>query len=107
METLFKNKIDVERKVKNIIAYKLGLDEKKVTPQSNFSDNFYADFLDIVDLVMEFEEEFNISIPADQIEKICTVSEAVESVMSNSGKQRMLNKIEMLASVHKAENIGV
>jgi acyl carrier protein len=88
MKTTFKNNTDFEGKVKAIIACKLGVDEKEITPQANFSDNLYADFLDMVDLVMEFEKEFNISIPDDQIEKISTVSEAIASVRKN-GKQKM------------------
>ena len=90
METLIKNKIDYERRVKNIISHKLGIEEKQIKPESSFSETFYADFLDIVDIVMELEDAFNISIPADQIEKISTVSEAIDSV-KNNGKQRFSN----------------
>lgn len=84
METTFASISDIERKVKSIIAWKLGVSEKEITPDSNFSDNLYADEFDIVDLVMEFEKEFHISIPDKQIEKIRTVSEAVASIRKNS-----------------------
>jgi len=87
MKTAFSNISDIERKVKSIIAWKLGVSEKEITPQTSFSDNLFADKLDMVDIAMEFEKEFHISIPDDQIEKICTVSEAIESVRKN-GKQK-------------------
>jgi len=83
MEIAINNKTDFERKVNAIISYILGIDEKKITPQSNFRNNFYVDFLSMVDLVIEFEKEFNISIPDEQIEKINTVSEAHECIKRN------------------------
>ena len=86
METTFTNTADIEGKVKSIIAWKLGVSEKEITPQASFLDNFYADDLDMVDLVMEFEKEFHISIPDEQIEKISTVSQAIESVKENGKK---------------------
>lgn len=106
METQCETKIDYEGKVKTIIAYKLNVDEKKITPQSSFTENLDADFLDIVDMVMEFEDVFNISIPADQIEKISTVSEAIESVRKN-GRQSMLNKLMQLSLTSIPENKAI
>lgn len=88
METISANISDIERKVKSIIAWKLGVSEKEVTSQANFSNNLFADELDMVDIIMEFEKEFHISIPDDQIEKISTVSEAVARVKEN-GKQKV------------------
>lgn len=91
MEYSFKSRTDFEDRVKTIIAYELEVDKKTITPQSNFSRNFYADFLSMVYLVMEFEKEFNISIPDEQIEKIKTVSEAHECIRKN-GTQRFFYK---------------
>ena len=86
METASASISDIERKVRSIIAWKLGVSEKEITPQANFSDNLFADELDMVDIVMELEKEFHISIPDEQIEKISTLSEAIASVRKN-GKQ--------------------
>jgi len=97
MGTALKNKTDVERKVKSIIAYKLKVEEKKITSNSSFINDLDADFLGIVDLLMELEKEFKISIPDEQIEKISTVGQAIESVMNN-GNKNMLNKVERLSS---------
>ena len=84
---------DIEGKVKAIIADRLGIDEKKITLQSSFINDLDADSLDIVELVMEFEKEFEVSIPDDQAEKITTVGEAIENIKKNK-KQMVLNKVE-------------
>ncbi len=91
METVIENKIDFEKKVKTIIAYKLKVDENEINPLSNFVIDLDADFLGLVDLVMEFEKEFDISIPDGQIEKIITLNEAVENIRTYE-KQKMLNR---------------
>lgn len=71
---------DVQSKVKAIIVDKLGVDEKEVTPQASFTNDLGADSLDTVELIMEFEKEFNIAIPDDQAEKIGTVGEAISYI---------------------------
>jgi acyl carrier protein len=82
---------DIERKVKAIIYDKLGANEKIITPQSSFINDLGADSLDLVELVMEFEKEFNIAIPDDEEEKITTVGEAIEYIKKNI-EQRTENK---------------
>ena len=74
---------DIANKVKSIIVDKLGVDEKEVTPTASFTNDLGADSLDTVELIMEFEKEFNIAIPDDQAEKISTVGEAIAYIESN------------------------
>jgi acyl carrier protein len=74
---------DISSRVKSIIVDKLGVDEKEVTPQASFTNDLGADSLDTVELIMEFEKEFNIAIPDDQAEKISTVGEAVTYIEAN------------------------
>ncbi len=74
---------DIASKVKAIIVDKLGVDEAEVTPQKSFTNDLGADSLDTVELIMEFEKEFNISIPDDQAEKIATVGEAITYIENN------------------------
>lgn len=69
---------DVEAKVKNIIVDKLGVDESEVTHEANFTNDLGADSLDTVELIMEFEKEFDLSIPDEDAENIATVGDAVE-----------------------------
>ncbi|MEA3494495.1 MAG: acyl carrier protein [Bacteroidota bacterium] len=69
---------ETEGKVKEIIVEKLGVDESEVTPEASFTNDLGADSLDTVELIMEFEKEFNVSIPDDQAEKIGTVGEAIK-----------------------------
>ena len=71
---------DVTTKVKAIIVDKLGVDESEVTPTASFTDDLGADSLDTVELIMEFEKEFDIQIPDDQAEKIATVGDAVSFI---------------------------
>ena len=68
---------DVTTKVKAIIVDKLGVDEAEVTPTASFTDDLGADSLDTVELIMEFEKEFDIQIPDDKAEKIATVGDAI------------------------------
>ncbi len=75
---------DIATKVKAIIVDKLGVDEKEVTPTASFTNDLGADSLDTVELIMEFEKEFNIAIPDDQAEKIGTVGEAITYIEANS-----------------------
>ena len=75
---------DISTKVTAIIVDKLGVDEKEVTPTASFTNDLGADSLDTVELIMEFEKEFNIAIPDDQAEKISTVGEAISYIESNA-----------------------
>ena len=72
--------MSVEQKVKQIIVEQLGVDEAQVDPTASFVDDLGADSLDIVELVMELEEEFEITIPDEQAEKIKTVGEAIDYI---------------------------
>jgi acyl carrier protein len=74
---------DVASRVKAIIVDKLGVDENEVTPEASFTNDLGADSLDTVELIMEFEKEFNIAIPDDQAEKISTVGEAIAHITEN------------------------
>ncbi|MGZ3865345.1 MAG: acyl carrier protein, partial [Bacteroidia bacterium] len=67
---------EIAKKVTSIIVDKLGVEEKEVTPTASFTNDLGADSLDTVELIMEFEKEFNIAIPDDQAEKISTVGDA-------------------------------
>jgi len=71
---------DVAAKVKAIIVDKLGVDENEVTPEASFTNDLGADSLDTVELIMEFEKEFDLAIPDDQAEKISTVGEAIAHI---------------------------
>ena len=75
---------DIANRVKAIIVDKLGVDEKEVTPEASFTNDLGADSLDTVELIMEFEKEFNIAIPDDQAEKISTVGEAIAYIENNN-----------------------
>jgi acyl carrier protein len=74
---------DITSRVKAIIVDKLGVDEKEVTQEASFTNDLGADSLDTVELIMEFEKEFNIAIPDDQAENIQTVGQAVTYIESN------------------------
>ncbi len=76
---------DVQDKVTAIIVDKLGVDASEVSNDASFTNDLGADSLDTVELIMEFEREFNISIPDDQAEKIGTVGQAVEYITNNAG----------------------
>ncbi len=75
---------DIANKVKSIIVDKLGVDEKEVTPTASFTNDLGADSLDTVELIMEFEKEFNIAIPDEQAEKIATVGDAIAYIQANA-----------------------
>ena len=74
--------MDIEQKVKQIICEQLSVEESEVTPEASFVETLNADSLDIVELVMAFEETFNIEIPDDEAEKIRTVGNAFEYIKS-------------------------
>lgn len=67
-------------KVKDIIVEQLGVDEDKVTMEASFIDDLGADSLDIVELIMAFEEEFDVEIPDDEAEKIVTVGDVIDRI---------------------------
>jgi acyl carrier protein len=71
---------DVAAKVKAIIVDKLGVDESEVVPAASFTNDLGADSLDTVELIMEFEKEFDLAIPDDEAEKISTVGEAIAHI---------------------------
>ena len=74
----------VEERVKQIIVEQLGVDEGEVTPNASFVDDLGADSLDTVELVMAFEEAFEIEIPDEQAEKIRTVKDAIDYITAHS-----------------------
>lgn len=74
-------------KVKGIIVEQLGVEANEVTPEASFTDDLGADSLDIVELVMAFEEEFGIEIPDEEAEKISTVRDAVDYIDKHAGSE--------------------
>nr|BCX00756.1 MAG: acyl carrier protein [Bacteroidota bacterium] len=69
--------MDLEAKVKQIIVDKLGVDESEIRPEASFTNDLGADSLDTVELIMEFEKQFGITIPDEEAEKIATVGDAI------------------------------
>ena len=76
--------MSIEDKVKSIISDQLGVDLEEVVPAASFTDDLGADSLDIVELVMAFEEEFSIEIPDEDAEKIGKVEDAVGYISDNA-----------------------
>ena len=76
----------VEQKVKQIIVEQLGVDESQVDNTASFVDDLGADSLDIVELVMAFEEAFDIDIPDEDAEKIATVKDAIDYIENKKKK---------------------
>jgi acyl carrier protein len=74
----------VEDRVKGIICEQLGVEENEVTPAAKFIEDLGADSLDTVELVMAFEEEFDLEIPDEDAEKITTVGDAIQYIKENS-----------------------
>ena len=70
-------------RVKKIVVEHLGVEQEKVTEEASFIDDLGADSLDIVELVMAFEEEFGVEIPDDAAEKITTVKDAIDYIEAN------------------------
>jgi acyl carrier protein len=73
----------VEERVKEIICEQLGVEEEEVTPAAKFIEDLGADSLDTVELVMAFEEEFDLEIPDEEAEKIATVGDAIQYIKEN------------------------
>lgn len=78
-------KAEIETKVKQAIIDKLGVEESKITPDAHFINDLGADSLDTVELVMKFEEEFEIKIPDEDAEKITKVDDAINYIQSKLG----------------------
>ncbi len=74
---------EIGSRVKAIIVEKLGVDENEVTSEASFTNDLGADSLDTVELIMEFEKEFNIGIPDEQSENIVTVGDAIKYIEEN------------------------
>lgn len=75
--------MDIEKRVKEIIVEQLGVNESEVTPEAKFIDDLGADSLDLVELVMALEEEYNIEISDEDADKIQTVGDAIEYIKSH------------------------
>ena len=75
---------NIDERIKKIIVDKLGVDESEVTNEASFTNDLGADSLDTVELIMEFEKEFDISIPDEQAENIQTVGQAIEYLQANT-----------------------
>ena len=75
---------EIASRVKAIIVDKLGVEESEVTNEASFTNDLGADSLDTVELIMEFEKEFNISIPDDKAETIATVGDAISYIEANT-----------------------
>jgi acyl carrier protein len=78
----------LEEKVKQIIVEQLGVEENEVTATASFVDDLGADSLDVVELVMAFEEAFEIDIPDEDAEKILTVQQAIDYIKGHGGKMK-------------------
>ena len=74
---------DIAKKITSIIVDKLGVEESEVLPEASFTNDLGADSLDTVELIMEFEKEFNISIPDEKAENIGTVGDAISYLEEN------------------------
>jgi acyl carrier protein len=77
---------ETEEKVIEIVAEQMGVDKSEITRETSFVNDLNADSLDTVELVMEFEDEFELSIPDEEAEKIQTVGQAIDYIKSNSSK---------------------
>jgi acyl carrier protein len=75
---------DIASRVKKIIIEKLGVSENEVTPEASFTNDLGADSLDTVELIMDFEKEFGVSIPDEQAETISTVGDAIAFLEKNA-----------------------
>ena len=76
---------EIATKVTGIIVDKLGVEENEVSAEASFANDLGADSLDTVELIMEFEKEFNLSIPDEDAEKIVTVGDAIDYLTKNAG----------------------
>ena len=77
---------DIQEKVTEIVAEQMGVDKSEITRETSFVNDLNADSLDTVELVMEFEDEFELSIPDEEAEKIQTVGQAIDYIREHSNK---------------------
>ena len=77
---------DIEARVKAIVAEQLGVDQAEINRETSFVNDLNADSLDTVELVMEFEDEFDMNIPDEEAEKIQKIGQAIEYIEMNMGK---------------------
>ena len=77
---------DIDQKVIEIVSEQMGVDKSEITRETHFINDLNADSLDTVELVMEFEDEFELSIPDEEAEKIQTVGQAIDYIKNNSSK---------------------
>lgn len=82
--------MEILERVKKIIADQLGMDEDDITPDASFIDDLGADSLDIVELIMAFEEEFDLEIPDEDAEKIKTVQDVVDYIKNRIGQKNLI-----------------
>jgi|TARA_B110000196_G_scaffold41611_1_gene31889 acyl carrier protein len=85
METQNVNEAEIEAKVIDIVAEQMGVEKGEITRETSFTNDLNADSLDTVELVMEFEDEFDTTIPDDQAEKINTVGNAIDYIKGHMG----------------------
>jgi acyl carrier protein len=78
--------MSIDKRVKEIIVEQLGVNESEVTPEAKFVDDLGADSLDLVELVMALEEEYNMEISDEDAEKILTVGDAIEYIKSHAAQ---------------------
>ncbi|ACX84159.1 acyl carrier protein [Blattabacterium sp. (Periplaneta americana) str. BPLAN] len=83
---------DIASRVKALIVEKLNVEESEILPTASFTNDLGADSLDIVELIMEFEKEFNISISDEKAEKITTVGEAIQAIEDLLNNQNKMEK---------------
>lgn len=83
---------EITSRVKAIIVDKLGVEESEVTNEASFTNDLGADCIDAIELILEFEEEFGISIPNDQAEKIVTVGDAVSYIEEQQKKKDLCSE---------------
>jgi acyl carrier protein len=86
--TNFMAEKSIEEKVKDIIVEQLGVNPEQVTPQASFIEDLGADSLDIVELVMAFEEEFGVEVPDEDAEKLQTVGDVIKYIEEKASKQQ-------------------
>jgi acyl carrier protein len=86
-ERLFMSEKSIEEKVKDIIVEQLGVNPEQVTPTASFIEDLGADSLDIVELVMAFEEEFSVEVPDEDAEKLQTVGDVIKYIEEKANKQ--------------------
>jgi len=77
----------IEEKVIDIVSDQMGVDKSEITRETSFVNDLNADSLDTVELVMEFEDEFELSIPDEEAEKIQTVGQAIDHITANVNKE--------------------